>query len=166
MADAVEIVARSLADANREVQELEDDRAVVSIGSPNADEPDGFDPSHPLHVRLTFDDVTASTTRLYGGDVRPPDREDIEKLIDRADDLLDSGYVYCHCAAGISRSTAAAFILQCLVHPPGEEQEAMEAVLEDNPFAAPNRLMVKFADETLGRDGAMLSAIEAVTRQL
>lgn len=166
MADEVEIVARSLADANRDVQELEDDQAVVSIGAPNADEPDGFDPANPLHVRLTFDDVTASTARLHTGDVRPPEREDIRKLLERADDLLDSGYVYCHCAAGISRSTAAAFILQCLVRSPGNEREAMEAVLEDNPFAAPNRRMVKLADEILERDGAMLSAIEAVTRQL
>jgi predicted protein tyrosine phosphatase len=166
VADEVEIVARSLADAKRDVRELDDDQAVVSIGARNANEPDGFDPSNPLHVRLTFDDVTVSSARLHSREMQPPEREDIEKLLDRADDLLESGYVYCHCAAGISRSTAAAFILQCLIRPPGSEREAMEAVLEDNPFAAPNRLMVKLADEILGRDGDMLSAIEAVTRQL
>ena len=166
MAEESEIVARSLADANRDIKEMDEEQAVVSIGSPKANTPEGFEPSNPLHLRLQFDDVTASSAKLHSGPVHPPEREHIEKLIERAEDLLETGFVYCHCAAGISRSTAAAFILQCIRLPPGREREAMEAVLEDNPFAAPNRRMVKLADEILERDGDMLSAIEAVTRQL
>ncbi len=166
MTDDPEILSRSLADANREIPELDDDQAVVSIGSTDSSTPDGFDPSNPLHLRLQFDDVTSRSPSLHAGEADPPTREDVARLIEHGERLLESGFVYCHCAAGISRSTAAAFILRCLHREAGEEREAMRAVLEDNPFASPNRRMVQLADELLERDGSMLSAIEAVSRQM
>jgi len=161
-----EIVARSLADAKRELPKLDSDDAVVSIGSPNTTVPDGFDPSNPLHLRLQFDDVTSEMPTFGRERVHPPRRDHIQHLLDRAEKLFDSGLVYCHCAAGISRSTATAFILQCLHRDPGEEEEAMHAVLEDNPFASPNRLMVELADDLLDRDGDMIEAVETVQREV
>jgi len=161
-----DIVARSLADASRELEGITQPNAVVSIGSPGTNPPLGFDPSDPLHLRLQFDDVTSERPSLRSEPAEPPRSGHIERLIERADQLLSTPIVYCHCAAGISRSTAAAFILHCLVHPEGQEDEAMRAVLEDNPFASPNRLMVKLADEVLDRQGRMVEAIEEVRRRL
>jgi predicted protein tyrosine phosphatase len=161
-----EIVARSLADAKRELPKLDEDDAVVSIGSPNTTVPDGFEPSNPLHLRLQFDDVTSEMPTFGRDQVRPPRRDHIQQLIDRGEEFLEAGLVYCHCAAGISRSTAAAFILHCLHRDPGAEEEAMQAVLEDNPFASPNRLMVELADDLLDRAGAMLAAVETIQREM
>lgn len=166
MTSKPEIIARSLADARRELDGITQRKAVVSIGSPQTDAPEGFDPADPLHLRLQFDDVTSETPSLRSEPVQPPRSHHIEQLIDRADELLSAPLVYCHCAAGISRSTAAAFILHCLLLPLGEEDEAMRAVLEDNPFASPNRLMVKLADELLERNGRMIEAIEEIRRRL
>ena len=161
-----EIIARSLADARRELDGITGEKALVSIGSPESRRPDGFEPSNPLHLRLQFDDVTSETPSLRSEPVSPPRPHHIEQLIDLADKLLSAPLVYCHCAAGISRSTAAAFILHCIARPAGQEDEAMRAVLEDNPFASPNRLMVKLADEQLERSGRMIEAIEDVRRRL
>lgn len=155
------IVARSLADAERELPKLNGEYAVVSIGSPETNVPEGFDPDDPHHLRLQFDDVTSETPLLGRKQVRPPSREHIDKLLGHADTLLEASLVYCHCAAGISRSTAAAFILRCYSGGPGTERAAIEAVLEDNPFASPNRLMVEFADNLMDRGGEMLAALEA-----
>lgn len=166
MTNDPKIVARSLADAERELPELDREYAVVSIGSPRAKIPAGVDPDQPYHLRLQFDDVNSDTPLMGRDRVQPPEREHIEELLEHADRLLSKPVVYCHCAAGISRSTAAAFILHCHYEGPGTEQEAMQAVLDDNPFASPNRLMVEYADELLDREGAMVEAVDAVQRGL
>ena len=161
-----DIFARSFADAQREIDRLGESSAVVSIGSPETRTPDGFDADDPSHLRLQFDDVTSEAPSLRTDEVHPPRREHIEKLLDWWNSLHDVDSVYCHCAAGISRSTAAAFILRCHAEPPGNEQRAMKAVLKDNPFASPNRLMVERADELLDRNGQMIEAVHTVCRQL
>ena len=164
MTEQPKIVARSLADAKRELPKLDGDDAVVSIGSPETTRPEGFEPSNPRHLRLQFDDVTTETPVFGREQVQPPRLDHIRQLVDKSDQLMAADLIYCHCAAGISRSTAAAFILHCVYRSEGEELEAMEAVLKDNPFASPNRLMVELADELLERDGEMIGAIEEVTR--
>lgn len=68
--------------------------------------------------------------------------------------------VYCHCNAGISRSTAVAYILRCIWQGPGGEEECLEAVIDDRPEAEPNKLLVQYADELLRRKGRMLAALK------
>jgi predicted protein tyrosine phosphatase len=64
--------------------------------------------------------------------------------------------VLIHCTAGVSRSTAAAYALWCDWLGPGKEAQAVSAVREVRPKAAPNRLMVKYADQILGRRGRLV----------
>ncbi len=67
-----------------------------------------------------------------------------------------------HCTAGRSRSSAAAFIMLCDRLGPGKEAEAMAELLkacERTPL--PNTLLVKFADELLGRKGEMIRVAQA-----
>jgi predicted protein tyrosine phosphatase len=78
----------------------------------------------------------------------------------RAESLRQAGLVYCHCNAGISRSTAVAFILRCVWCGPGCEAECLQAVIDDRPNARPNELLVGYADDQLGRDGRMLAAVD------
>ncbi|MCQ8781148.1 tyrosine phosphatase family protein [Mangrovibrevibacter kandeliae] len=69
-----------------------------------------------------------------------------------------------HCFAGISRSTAAAYILACAINPDLDEQALAEELRRRSPSATPNSLMVEIADAKLGRDGRMVRAIESIGR--
>ena len=67
-----------------------------------------------------------------------------------------------HCFAGVSRSTAAAYILACAERPAGEEGVLAAQLRALSPEATPNPLMVSLADAILGRDGAMVRAIAGI----
>jgi predicted protein tyrosine phosphatase len=69
-----------------------------------------------------------------------------------------------HCWAGISRSTAAAFISLCALNPEGTELELARRLRRASPTAYPNRLLVALADEALSRDGRMIAALEDIGR--
>jgi predicted protein tyrosine phosphatase len=78
--------------------------------------------------------------------------------------------VLVHCAAGISRSTAAALILLTVRKGPGKEGEALETLLEylqkaeqkglrDLAGFYPNIHMIRLADELLERKGVFLKTL-------
>lgn len=64
-----------------------------------------------------------------------------------------------HCYAGISRSTATAYITACLHNPAVDESEIALALRQASPSAWPNRRFVALADAELGRGGRMNRAI-------
>lgn len=90
--------------------------------------------------------------------------EHVERLVafvktwDRAAPLV------IHCWAGISRSTAAAYITACALAPQRDEEEAAAALRAASPSATPNARLVALADVMLGRDGRMVRAIERIGR--
>jgi predicted protein tyrosine phosphatase len=69
-----------------------------------------------------------------------------------------------HCYAGISRSTAAAYITACALAPERDEAEIALALREVSPSATPNARLVALADEVLGREGRMVAAVERIGR--
>jgi predicted protein tyrosine phosphatase len=69
-----------------------------------------------------------------------------------------------HCYAGISRSTAAAFVAVCALVPDRDEEEIAYDLRQRSPSATPNRLIVEIADRMLGRDGRMARAIASIGR--
>lgn len=77
---------------------------------------------------------------------------------DRADPML------IHCYAGISRSTATAYITACLHNPGADEETIALALRQASPTASPNRRFVALADAALGRGGRMSKAIERIGR--
>lgn len=163
MSDHPNVVARSLPEANQDVARLAPEAAVISIGAPDGPLPYGFDPNNPLHVRLEFHDVIdegLSFDETAGVEIHPPRPEHAERICGLAEPCGEANFVYCHCNAGVSRSTATAYILRCIWNGPGCEVDCLEAVVEDRPMAQPNELLVRYADEHLGRDGAMLEALE------
>lgn len=91
-------------------------------------------------------------------------RDHVERLLafvrawDRAAPLV------IHCWAGISRSTAAAYITACALAPGRDEGEAADALRLASPSATPNARLVALADATLGRGGRMIRAIERIGR--
>ena len=69
-----------------------------------------------------------------------------------------------HCWAGISRSTAAAYICACALAPGRDEADIARALRLASPTATPNARLVALADDLLGRRGRMVEAIRDIGR--
>lgn len=106
------------------------------------------------HIAFQFDDI--DSPRFAGA----PTRDDIQRIVDAGRQLAAPGAstrILIHCAAGVSRSPATGFILQCIHRGPGQEQEALAATVACavSPFVLPNTLMINYADDLLKRKGEM-----------
>jgi predicted protein tyrosine phosphatase len=71
-----------------------------------------------------------------------------------------------HCRAGISRSTAIAFVAACQRNPEASELQIAIALRRVAPLARPNQALVDHADAVMGRSGRMLAAIVETGRGL
>jgi len=69
-----------------------------------------------------------------------------------------------HCYAGISRSTASAFVAVCALNPNRDEETIAQALRLASPTATPNIRIVSLADRLLGRQGRMVAAIKMIGR--
>ena len=69
-----------------------------------------------------------------------------------------------NCYAGISRSTAAAYIIACALGPSRDEEELAATLRGLSPSATPNIRLVALADDILGRRGRMTAAIRGIGR--
>jgi predicted protein tyrosine phosphatase len=111
------------------------------------------------HLKLALNDVAES----YGSEA-PPAAEHIERLLEFGRDWNGASPVLVHCWAGISRSTAAAYILLCDRHGPGTEFDIAKALRYRAPHACPNPLMIRLADNLLGRNNRMIEAVQNIGR--
>ncbi len=111
------------------------------------------------HLKLAVDDIWEPTE----GKVLPSG-EMVDRIMDfgRRRDL--SAPLLVHCWAGVSRSTATAFILACEENPDRAEADIANALRKASSSATPNPLMVQIADDMLGRKGRMADAIAAIGR--
>lgn len=69
-----------------------------------------------------------------------------------------------HCYAGVSRSTAAAFIAACALEPEIAEDHFAQTIRAASPTATPNSRLVALADARLRREGRMIAAVRAIGR--
>jgi predicted protein tyrosine phosphatase len=111
------------------------------------------------HLRLTFHDVAAASPGLTA-----PSSNDMQKLLTFVRQWNRSAPLLIHCWAGISRSTAAAYIATCLLQPEQDEVDLAWDLRSASPSATPNPLLIALADEALGRDGRMRRAISDIGR--
>ena len=93
-----------------------------------------------------------------------PDATHVQDLIKFVRGWDRSAPLVVHCWAGISRSTAAAFVSVCALKPDRDEQDIAWAIRRASPTATPNIRIVSFADAMLGRNGRMVTAIESIGR--
>ena len=122
------------------------------ISTPPSIEPD-------RHLRLAMNDICEPLPGLV-----LPCQTHVADLIEFARDWERQAPLLIHCWAGISRSTAAAFISLCALNPKGSELELARALRRASPTAYPNRLLVALADEILTRNGRMITAVEDIGR--
>ncbi|MBO0766716.1 MAG: protein tyrosine phosphatase [Hyphomicrobiaceae bacterium] len=111
------------------------------------------------HMRLHIHDIAEPIE----GHVAPSG-EHVARLVDFAMAWDRVGPMVIHCWAGISRSTAAAFIALCALNPNAPEARIAWLLRSASPTAYPNRLMVRLGDSALGRAGRMVAAVEAIGR--
>lgn len=93
-----------------------------------------------------------------------PGQEHLQRLLDFVGDWDRQAPMVIHCWAGISRSTAAAFIAACVLRPDRDEEAVADALRAAAPSATPNARLVALADATLDRRGRMIRAIERIGR--
>lgn len=118
--------------------------------------------SNPKRWDLQFDDILNEPNEPDG--FRYPSKEDALYIIYYiADyirlDLQAPVHLLINCQAGVSRSTATAYIILNVLSGPGREQECLDEMLKVRDCAVPNVLLIKYADELLGRNGKMLKVV-------
>jgi predicted protein tyrosine phosphatase len=130
---------------------------LLTLISPETDMPaqTGIDPAH--HLTLRFHDLPVAMNGYTA-----PTRASITAILDFSASWTRARPLLIHCLAGVSRSTAAAYILSCQAAAPGREAELAVALRRASPFAMPNRMMVDIADGLLQRGGRMVNAVAAM----
>jgi predicted protein tyrosine phosphatase len=111
------------------------------------------------HLNLAISDIT---TPLPGHVL--PENVHVRRLIEFVGAWDRARPMVIHCFAGVSRSTAAAFITVCALAPHREETAIAASLRAASPTATPNARLVALADSLLGRKGRMSAAIEAIGR--
>jgi predicted protein tyrosine phosphatase len=124
---------------------------------PQVQTPEAIRPE--CHLRLPVHDVTEASDGITC-----PEHSHIASLLSFTRSWDRSSPILIHCWAGISRSTAAAYILLCDLHAAGDEHRLAETLRFYAPHAQPNRLMIDHADFLLAREGRMVSAIQSMPR--
>lgn len=111
------------------------------------------------HLILGMDDIAAP----MDGYILPCD-DHVARLIAFARDWQRAKPMVVHCYAGISRSTAAAFVAACALNPRRDEGAIAQEIRRASNTATPNSRIVAIADRLLDRNGRMVTAIEAIGR--
>jgi predicted protein tyrosine phosphatase len=134
-------------------------RHVVSLIGDEAriERPSSIAPENHLWLRLH--DISVP---LQGYII--PDEAHIADLLEFVRSWDRRAPLVVHCFAGISRSTASAYVSVCALSPHRNERNIANALRRASPTATPNIRIVSLADRLLGRDGRMVAAIETIGR--
>jgi predicted protein tyrosine phosphatase len=111
------------------------------------------------HLFLGMNDITCAVDGFTA-----PCEEHVEQLLDFVGRWDRGAPLVVHCFAGISRSTAAAYVAACALNPRRDERAIAYELRRASPIATPNALIVELADRKLGRRGRMASSIAAIGR--
>jgi predicted protein tyrosine phosphatase len=127
---------------------------IVSLLDPDFDTPASGTAYADLHLRLHFHDI-----HLPADGQVVASAADVSALLAFVGAWQRSRPLLIHCRAGISRSTAAAYIAACLHNPGADEHEIARTLRQVSPLARPNETLIALADAALGRGGRMSRAI-------
>ncbi len=117
-------------------------------------------PSHIAaenHLVLAVDDISEPVDGYAC-----PGEEHVARLIDFAGRWDRSSPMVVHCFAGISRSSAGAFVAACAINPKRDERDIAAAIRRASATAQPNVRIVSIADRLLKREGRMVRAVESI----
>ena len=129
---------------------------VISGGTP-VDRPASIKAEN--HLYLEFNDITAPAQGLI-----PPSPAHVEEILSFGREWDQQRPMIVHCWAGVSRSTAAGYILSHALTPDSDPHALALLLRSKAPWATPNARMVGFADQILRARGAMKEAIADIGR--
>jgi len=110
-------------------------------------------------LRLSMHDITEETPGLLA-----PSHALVETLLEFAQAWDRAAPLVVHCFAGISRSTAAAYVIAAALQPKRCEADLAWELRRLSPCATPNIRIVTLADDILERGGRMVEAVRAIGR--
>jgi predicted protein tyrosine phosphatase len=134
-------------------------RSVVSLLGPETPHRDFTGIAADRHLKLTMHDIIDAMEGFSH-----PRETDAQRLVDFVTAWDREHPLLIHCWAGISRSTASAYTALCMLRPDDSEEDLAWELRDASPSATPNRLIVSYADQLLGRQGRMTRAIEQIGR--
>jgi predicted protein tyrosine phosphatase len=111
------------------------------------------------HLALFMHDIAEEQP-----DMVAPSQTHVGRLLSFAASWDRTRPMLIHCYAGISRSTAAAYIIAAALVPDRDEAELAQTLRRLSPSATPNPRLIMIADSILGRDGRMIGAVAAIGR--
>jgi predicted protein tyrosine phosphatase len=117
--------------------------------------PRGFAPER--HLRVAVDDIWEPEAGRAA-----PDEAMVREILDFGVGWSGAAPLLVHCWAGVSRSTATAFILACERNPNVPELTIARALRAASSGATPNPLLVSIADDLLKRQGRMSAAVRDI----
>lgn len=117
--------------------------------------PAGIAPRH--HLKLDFADILEERP----GEVAPSATH-VAGILDFVAGWDGARALVIHCYAGISRSTAGAFIAACALRPDLPEADVADMIRTRSPSAVPNARLIRFADGRMGRNGRMIAAVDRI----
>ena len=109
------------------------------------------------HLILGMDDIVE---QIEGQTA--PAQEHVARLIAFVQAWDRAAPMVVHCYAGISRSTAGAFVAACALNPKRDELQIAQDIRRASRTAQPNARIVSLADRMLGREGRMVRAVEII----
>jgi predicted protein tyrosine phosphatase len=112
------------------------------------------------HLFLGFNDIVEPVDGLT-----PPAASHVEAFLAFARETWPrQSPLLIHCFAGVSRSTAAAYITALALNPDLDEGRLALDLRRAAPSATPNARLIAIADDVLDRDGRMIKAIARIGR--
>lgn len=111
------------------------------------------------HLYLGFNDIAVPMEGMT-----LPAAEHVEKILDFAREWDRADPMLIHCFAGISRSTASAYMCALALNEDLDEFELANELRFRSPSATPNPRLIEIADDVLGRNGRMVDAIRSIGR--
>jgi predicted protein tyrosine phosphatase len=111
------------------------------------------------HLILGMDDISTP----MDGYIIPAD-EHVTRLIEFVRGWDRAKPMVVHCFAGISRSTAGAYVAACALNPRRDEMAIARELRRLSATATPNMRIVTLADRMLGRGGRMVAAVDSIGR--
>ncbi len=109
------------------------------------------------HLILNMDDIALP----LDGYTAPGD-EHVTRLIEFVTGWDRKSPLVVHCFAGISRSSASAYVAACALNPRRDEMQIAWELRRASRTAMPNVRIVSLADHLLKRDGRMVRAVNAI----
>jgi predicted protein tyrosine phosphatase len=132
-------------------------RHVISLLAPDANLTRPATIAAENHLWLQLDDISVPQDGFVAAQ-----NEHVEQLIAFVQRWPRESALVIHCYAGVSRSSAAAFVAACALSPETDERAIAIALRRASATATPNPRIVAIADQLLARHGRMVTAIQAI----